>query len=92
MFFKVRDHDLIMGFAADTLQTEDDGYYYTTDHNYTTPWDFRRDAPAPDVVVIFLGYEIILLSFKTHPNLDVLIQAQMTMGRTYHPQSLHRTT
>ncbi|KAJ3541786.1 hypothetical protein NM688_g6041 [Phlebia brevispora] len=35
--------------------TEDTGYYYTTDHNYTTPWDFGRDEPAATHVVIHIG-------------------------------------
>ncbi|KAG8737952.1 hypothetical protein FRC10_007466 [Ceratobasidium sp. 414] len=36
------------------LVTEDTGYYYTTDHNYTTPWDFRNDL-APTHIVIAIG-------------------------------------
>ncbi|KAI0318124.1 SGNH hydrolase-type esterase domain-containing protein [Amylostereum chailletii] len=39
----------------DKSQTEDDGYFFTTDHNFTTPWDFRKDVPAATHVVIHLG-------------------------------------
>ncbi|KAH8115002.1 SGNH hydrolase [Phellopilus nigrolimitatus] len=43
------------GMSYQFFRTEDTGYFYTTDHNYTTPWDFKRDVPAPDVVVIHIG-------------------------------------
>lgn len=36
-------------------QTEDTGYFYTTDHNYTTPWDFSHDKPTPTHLVIHIG-------------------------------------
>lgn len=36
-------------------QTEDTGYYYTTDHNFTTPWNFARDEPPPTHVIIHIG-------------------------------------
>ncbi|KAF5380321.1 hypothetical protein D9757_007969 [Collybiopsis confluens] len=41
--------------TTDTEQTEDTGYFYTTDHNFTTPWDFQRDQPPPTHVVIHIG-------------------------------------
>ncbi|THU94212.1 hypothetical protein K435DRAFT_165310 [Dendrothele bispora CBS 962.96] len=31
------------------------GYFYTTDHNFTTPWNFARDVPAVIHVVIHTG-------------------------------------
>ncbi|KAK7448419.1 hypothetical protein VKT23_013682 [Stygiomarasmius scandens] len=37
------------------LKTEDTGYFYTTDHNFTTPWNFARDVPAVTHVVIHIG-------------------------------------
>ncbi|PIL25732.1 hypothetical protein GSI_11482 [Ganoderma sinense ZZ0214-1] len=37
------------------LGTEDTGYFYTTDHNYTTPWNFLRDHPEPTHVVVHIG-------------------------------------
>ncbi|KAG9079373.1 hypothetical protein FS749_008571 [Ceratobasidium sp. UAMH 11750] len=42
------------GVSYQYFQTEDTGYYYTTDHNYTTPWDFRKDL-APTHIVIAIG-------------------------------------
>ncbi|TDL27075.1 SGNH hydrolase [Rickenella mellea] len=43
------------GLSYEFFRTEDDGYYYTTDHNYTTPWDFSRDHPQPTHLVIHIG-------------------------------------
>ncbi|KAJ6626030.1 SGNH hydrolase-type esterase domain-containing protein [Mycena sp. CBHHK59/15] len=43
------------GVSFQFFRTEDTGYFYTTDHNYTTPWDFARDVPAPTHVVIHIG-------------------------------------
>ncbi|KAF7967360.1 hypothetical protein HWV62_30979 [Athelia sp. TMB] len=43
------------GMSYMFFRTEDDGYFYTTDHNYTTPWDFKRDVPAATHVVIVIG-------------------------------------
>jgi len=43
------------GMSFEFFRTEDDGYFYTTDHNFTTPWDFKRDVPSPDVVIIYVG-------------------------------------
>ncbi|KAI8996285.1 SGNH hydrolase [Trametes punicea] len=43
------------GLSYQYFRTEDTGYFYTTDHNYTTPWNFARDRPAPTHVVIHIG-------------------------------------
>ncbi|KAI9058681.1 SGNH hydrolase [Trametes sanguinea] len=43
------------GVSYQYFRTEDTGYFYTTDHNYTTPWDFARDRPAPTHIVIHIG-------------------------------------
>ncbi|KAA1475977.1 hypothetical protein DENSPDRAFT_784230 [Dentipellis sp. KUC8613] len=45
----------VHGVSYQFFRTEDTGYYYTTDHNYTTPWDFSRDRPAATHVVIHIG-------------------------------------
>ena len=37
-------------------KTEDTGYFYTTDHNFTTPWKFSLDQPPPTHVVIHIGH------------------------------------
>ncbi|CAK5282002.1 unnamed protein product [Mycena citricolor] len=39
------------GLSFQFFRTEDTGYYYTTDHNYTTPWDFSKDTPATHLVI-----------------------------------------
>ncbi|EIN05193.1 hypothetical protein PUNSTDRAFT_107489 [Punctularia strigosozonata HHB-11173 SS5] len=41
----------VHGVSFEFFRTEDTGYYYTTDHNYTTPWNFARDVPPTHVVV-----------------------------------------
>ncbi|KAI0651069.1 SGNH hydrolase [Trametes meyenii] len=43
------------GLSYQFFRTEDTGYFYTTDHNFTTHWDFVRDRPAPTYVVIHIG-------------------------------------
>ncbi|KAI0686318.1 SGNH hydrolase-type esterase domain-containing protein [Cytidiella melzeri] len=45
----------VHGVSYEFFKTEDTGYYYTTDHNYTTPWDFSKDQPAPTHIVIHIG-------------------------------------
>ncbi|KAI0062962.1 hypothetical protein BV25DRAFT_1855253 [Artomyces pyxidatus] len=45
----------VHGLSYEFFRTEDDGFYYTTDHNYTTPWDFKRDVPVATHVVIHIG-------------------------------------
>lgn len=45
----------VHGVSYEYFRTEDTGYYYTTDHNYTTPWDFSHDQPPPTHVVIHIG-------------------------------------
>ncbi|KAF8690999.1 GDSL-like Lipase/Acylhydrolase family, partial [Rhizoctonia solani] len=42
------------GISYQYFRTEDTGYYYSTDHNYTTPWDFGRDL-KPTHIVIAIG-------------------------------------
>ncbi|KAK7013116.1 SGNH hydrolase-type esterase domain-containing protein [Favolaschia claudopus] len=43
------------GVSFQFFRTEDTGYFYTTDHNYTTPWNFGRDKPAATHIVIHIG-------------------------------------
>ncbi|GJE89044.1 SGNH hydrolase-type esterase domain-containing protein [Phanerochaete sordida] len=45
----------VHGVSFEYFRTEDTGFFYTADHNYTTPWDFARDAPPPTHVVIHIG-------------------------------------
>jgi len=37
------------------FRTESDEYFYDPTHNYTTPWDFKRDVPTPTHIVIHIG-------------------------------------
>lgn len=58
-FFRVRPFCMTQRWLNSNFlnpQTEDDGYFYTTDHNYTTPWNFARDVPAATHVIIHIGY------------------------------------
>ncbi|KAH9886685.1 SGNH hydrolase [Cubamyces lactineus] len=43
------------GLSYQFFKTEDTGYFYTTDHNFTTPWNFARDHPAPTHIIIHIG-------------------------------------
>ncbi|KAF8994909.1 SGNH hydrolase-type esterase domain-containing protein [Cyathus striatus] len=45
----------VHGVSFQFFRTEDTGYYYTSDHNFTTPWNFVRDVPAPTHIVIHIG-------------------------------------
>ncbi|KAI0758850.1 SGNH hydrolase [Fomes fomentarius] len=44
------------GVSFQYFRTEDTGYYWATDHSYTTPWNFLRDRPAPTHVVVHIGH------------------------------------
>ncbi|KZV83689.1 SGNH hydrolase [Exidia glandulosa HHB12029] len=43
------------GISGMFFKTEDTGYYYSADHNYTTAWDFSRDVPKPTHVFVHIG-------------------------------------
>jgi hypothetical protein len=45
----------VHGVSFQYFRTEDTGYYYTPQHNYTTPWNFQRDQPPPTHFVIHIG-------------------------------------
>ncbi|KAF9458114.1 SGNH hydrolase-type esterase domain-containing protein [Collybia nuda] len=45
----------VHGISYQFFRTEDTGFYYTTDHNFTTPWDFSRDRPAATHIIIHIG-------------------------------------
>ncbi|KAG8998016.1 hypothetical protein FRB94_010776 [Tulasnella sp. JGI-2019a] len=42
------------GLSFEYFRTEDTAYYYTTDHNYTTPWNFKKDL-TPTHIWITIG-------------------------------------
>ncbi|KAF7316222.1 SGNH hydrolase [Mycena indigotica] len=43
------------GMSYQFFKTEDTSYYYSSVHNYTTPWDFRRDVPERTHIVVHIG-------------------------------------
>ncbi|TFK48158.1 hypothetical protein OE88DRAFT_1762098 [Heliocybe sulcata] len=45
----------VHGVSYQFFRTEDTGFYSTTDHNYTTPWNFALDNPKPTHLVIHIG-------------------------------------
>ncbi|TFK36095.1 SGNH hydrolase-type esterase domain-containing protein [Crucibulum laeve] len=45
----------VHGVSFQFFRTEDTGFYYTTDHNFTTPWDFSADRVSTTHIVIHIG-------------------------------------
>ncbi|KAF8154301.1 SGNH hydrolase-type esterase domain-containing protein [Crassisporium funariophilum] len=45
----------VHGVSFQFFKTEDTGFFFTTDHNFTTPWDFSRDRPSATHIVIHIG-------------------------------------
>ncbi|KAF7301591.1 SGNH-hydro domain-containing protein [Mycena indigotica] len=45
----------VHGVSYQFFRTEDTGYYYTADHNFTTSWNFAKDRPTPTHLVIHIG-------------------------------------
>ncbi|CAA7261999.1 unnamed protein product [Cyclocybe aegerita] len=45
----------VHGVSYQYFRTEDTGFYYTSDHNFTTPWNFSRDRPSATHIVIHIG-------------------------------------
>ncbi|KAH7107925.1 SGNH hydrolase [Auriculariales sp. MPI-PUGE-AT-0066] len=43
------------GISGMFFKTEDTGYWYTSDHNYTTDWDFSKERPQPTHVFVEVG-------------------------------------
>ncbi|KAI0341192.1 hypothetical protein BDW22DRAFT_1430332 [Trametopsis cervina] len=41
-----------------SFKTEDTGFYYTTDHNFTTPWNFGKALPAPIHLISQIGVNV----------------------------------
>lgn len=79
-YFKVNPTFHPTNHSLRHLQTEDDGFYYTSDHNYTTDWDFGKDL-APTHVIIHIGFVPNLLP---HPKRrrSYLLAAQTIARKT----------
>ncbi|KAF9045086.1 SGNH hydrolase-type esterase domain-containing protein, partial [Panaeolus papilionaceus] len=45
----------VHGVSYQFFKTEDTGYIWSWDHNYTTPWNFKRDQPPATHIVIHIG-------------------------------------
>ncbi|KAJ7716951.1 SGNH hydrolase-type esterase domain-containing protein [Mycena metata] len=45
----------VHGMSFQFFRTEDTSYFYNPIHNFTTPWDFRRDVPERTHVVVHIG-------------------------------------
>ncbi|PPQ80335.1 hypothetical protein CVT25_003618 [Psilocybe cyanescens] len=45
----------VHGVSFQFFRTEDTGFFSTTDHNYTTPWNFSREQPKNTHIVIHIG-------------------------------------
>ncbi|KAJ7887298.1 SGNH hydrolase-type esterase domain-containing protein [Mycena olivaceomarginata] len=45
----------VHGMSFQFFRTEDTSYFYDPLHNFTTPWDFRRDVPERTHVVVHIG-------------------------------------
>ncbi|KAJ7037332.1 hypothetical protein C8F04DRAFT_1331828 [Mycena alexandri] len=45
----------VHGMSFQFFQTEDTSYFYDPIHNFTTPWDFRRDVPERTHIVVHIG-------------------------------------
>ncbi|KAF8599937.1 hypothetical protein BDV93DRAFT_538822 [Ceratobasidium sp. AG-I] len=72
------------GISYQYFQTEDTGYYYTTDHNYTTPWDFRKDL-TPTHIVIAIGANDNAYSI-TSANFTNTLSSFVDRLRTLYPK------
>ncbi|KAF9562852.1 SGNH hydrolase [Agrocybe pediades] len=45
----------VHGVSYQFFKTEDTGFYYTTDHNFTTNWNFARENPHSTHIIIHIG-------------------------------------
>jgi len=45
----------VHGMSFQFFQTEDTSYFFDPNHNFTTPWDFRRDIPERTHIVVHIG-------------------------------------
>jgi hypothetical protein len=45
----------VHGVSYQFFKTEDTGYIWQQDHNYTTPWNIRSENPKTTDLVIHIG-------------------------------------
>ncbi|KAJ7877490.1 SGNH hydrolase-type esterase domain-containing protein [Mycena leptocephala] len=66
--------------------TEDTGYYYDPVHNYTTPWNFRRDVPERTHVVVHIGANDASQNVTQDVFVDTYIDFLATIRKLYPHQ------
>lgn len=76
------------GMSYQFFRTEDDGYFYTTDHNYTTPWNFARDRPPATHVVIHIGANDASQNVTADAFFDVYMNFLSRLRTIYHTQPI----
>ncbi|KAJ7288858.1 SGNH hydrolase-type esterase domain-containing protein [Mycena rebaudengoi] len=45
----------VHGMSYQFFRTEDTSYFFNPNHNFTTPWSFRRDVPERTHIVVHIG-------------------------------------
>jgi len=80
-----------MGMNMESYQffrTEDTGYFDTTDHNFTTPWDFRRDQPPATHIVIHIGANDAAQNVTQEGFIQVYLSFLSRLRTIYHDQPI----
>ncbi|KAJ7067937.1 SGNH hydrolase-type esterase domain-containing protein [Mycena amicta] len=78
----------VHGVSYQFFRTEDTGYYYTTDHNFTTPWNFSRDKPAATHVVIHIGANDSAQNVTASQFVQVYTDFLTRLRTIYHDQPI----
>ncbi|THU94218.1 SGNH hydrolase [Dendrothele bispora CBS 962.96] len=76
------------GISFQFFRTEDTGYFYTTDHNFTTPWNFARDVPAATHVVIHIGANDASQGVSDNEFVQVYTTFLQRLRSIYHHQPI----
>ncbi|KAF8882836.1 SGNH hydrolase-type esterase domain-containing protein [Infundibulicybe gibba] len=74
----------VHGVSFQFFRTEDTGFFFTTDHNFTTPWNFSRDHPAFTHLVIHIGANDAAQSITNASFVQVYLDF-LTRLRTIYP-------
>ncbi|CCO35213.1 hypothetical protein BN14_09328 [Rhizoctonia solani AG-1 IB] len=75
------------GVSYQYFRTEDTGYYYSTDHNYTTPWDFNRDL-KPTHIIVAIGANDNAYQISNDKFGDTLLKFVQDIRKLYPKQPL----
>ncbi|CAL1698479.1 unnamed protein product [Somion occarium] len=76
------------GLSFQFFRTEDTGYYFTTDHNFTTPWEFRRDVPPATHVVIHIGANDSSQNVTQAAFIETFLNFLSRLRTIYHTQPI----